>query len=135
HEYEFRVRLSDLTGGGPSVEEEELNDAPATSSSIVFQRYVAPKQLKVTPLAAQPAPTSGTVLFYEGDAFEISRPRLGYPALLFTEMDTDDVFQKLLEDKDFLHPVNLGSKKIKEQREVSYFDPDVDQMMLIVEVK
>ena len=48
-EYEFRVRLGDLTGGGPIVGDDELNDAPATSSSLVFKRYVAPKRLTVTP--------------------------------------------------------------------------------------
>lgn len=139
-EYEFRVRLADLTGGGPLIGDVELNDAPATSSSIIFKRFVAPKQLKVVPegpqpAPARPAPTAGTSVFYEGDSFEVSRPRLGYPALLFTEMDTNDAFQKLLDDKTFLHTGKTGDETIKETREVSYFDPDVDQMMVIVEVK
>jgi hypothetical protein len=135
NQYEFRVRLGDLSGGGPIVGEKELNDAPATSAAIVFKRYVAPKQLKVVPQAAQPAPKSGTVVFYEGDTFDVSRPRLGYPALLFTEMNTDVAFQKLLDDKKFLHTGKTPKETIKEQREVSYFDPDVDQLMLIVEVR
>lgn len=134
-EYEFRVRLADLTGGGPLIGDDELNDAPATSSSIVFKRFVAPKQLTVIPEDPQPAPTARAVVFYEGVSFRVSRPRLGYPALLFTEMDTDDAFQKLLDDKTFLHTGKIGSETIKEQREVSYFDPDVDQMMVIVEAK
>lgn len=134
-QYEFRVRLGDLTGGGPKVEEQELNDAPASSASIIFKRFVAPKQLKVTPVDPQPNPVSPTNIFYEGTSFEISRPRLGYPALLFTEMDTNDAFQKLLDDKAFLHTGKVGLEKIKEQREVSYFDPDVDQFMVIVEIK
>ncbi len=135
NEYEFRVRLADMTGGGPLVGDGELNDAPAASASRVFKRYVAPKQLKVTPLEPQPKPGSDAVTFYAGSSFEISRPRLGYPALLFTQMDTEDAFQKLLEDKTFLHAGKAGKEKIKEQREVSYFDPDVDRMMVIVEVK
>lgn len=134
-DYEFRVRLSDLTGGGPAVTDEEKNDAPANSSLITFQRYVAPKQLKVTPLDPQPNLDKGSVTFYEGDSFEVSRPRLGYPALLFTEMDTEDAFQKLVEDRELLHAGKVGLEKIKDQREVSYFDPDVDQMMVIVELK
>jgi hypothetical protein len=134
-EYEFRVRLGDLTGGGPIVTEHELNDAPATSSSLVFKRYVAPKQLKVVPQAAQPDPISPTVVFYVGDSFDVSRPRLGYPALLFTEMDSNVAFQKLLDDKKFLHTGKAPNETIKEQREVSYFDPDVDQLMVIVELK
>lgn len=134
-QYEFRVRLGDLTGGGPLVDEFELNDAPATSASLIFKRFVAPKQLKVTPLTPQANPVSRTGVFFEGNSFEISRPRLGYPALLFTEMDTNDAFQALLDDKAFLHTGKVGLEKIKEQREVSYFDPDVDQMMVIVELK
>ncbi|MDT4897395.1 MAG: hypothetical protein QOH25_2472 [Acidobacteriota bacterium] len=135
-QYDFRVRLADLTGGGPRLEELELNDAPARSSSIIFKRFVAPKQLKVTSLSPQPAPDSGTVVFYQGNSFEIARPRLGYPALLFTEMDTQVAFQKLLDDKAFLHTGKIPNKEtIKEQREVSYFDPDVDKMMVIVELR
>jgi hypothetical protein len=134
-EYEFRVRLADLAGGGPAAADNEINDAPATSSSIVFQRFVAPKQLKVVPLKPQSNPNSGSVVFYEGDSFEVSRPRLGYPALLFTEMDTNTAFQKLLDDKAFLHTGKTGKELIKEQRTVSYFDPDVDQFMVIVELR
>jgi hypothetical protein len=132
-EYEFRVRLGDLSGGGPLVSDQELNDAPATSSSIVFKRYVAPKQLKVVP--KDPQPNSNTTIFYEGDTFDVSRPRLGYPALLFTEMDSKDAFQKLLDDKAFLHTGKTGDETIKEQREVSYFDPDVDRILVVVELK
>ena len=134
-QYEFRVRLADMTGGGPIEDDQELNDAPAKSASVVFKRYVAPKQLKVVPRLAQSNPASSTNVFYEGGEFVISRPRLGYPALLFTEMDTADAFQRLLEDKTFLHTGKVGLEKIKDQREVSYFDPDVDRFMVIVEVK
>lgn len=134
-EYEFRVRLADLTGGGPEVKDQELNDAPATSASIRFKRYVAPKRLTFNPTAPQANPQSGTTIFYTGDSFDVFRPRLGYPALLFTEMDTEDAFTKLLDDKKFLHTGKTGNETIKEQREVSYFDPDVDQILVVVEVK
>lgn len=138
-QYEFRVRLADMTGGGPLEADDELNDAPAKSASIVFKRYVAPKQLKVVPQKEQLNSKSATNVFYEGNTFEISRPRLGYPALLFTEMDTVIALQKLLDDKTFLHNGKVDTEtfteKIKDQREVSDFDPDVDRFMVIVEVK
>lgn len=134
-EYEFRVRLADLSGGGPRVDEDAINDAPSSSSSIIFKRYIAPKQLKLTPLTLQPNPDAPTGVFYTGNSFEVHRPRLGYPALLFTEMDTADAFQKLLDDKDFLHTGKIGDETIKEQREVSFFDPDTNKMLVIVEVK
>ena len=50
-------------------------------------------------------------------------------------MDTGDAFQKLLDDKAFLHAGKTGNETIKEQREVSYFDPDVDRILVIVEVE
>lgn len=134
-QYEFRVRLADLTGGGPSVDENELNDAPANSASLNFKRFIAPKQLVIKPKTAQPNPNASTAVFFEGTSFEVARPRLGYPALLFTEMDTTDAFKKLVIDKDFLHADKKPNEKIKEQRAVSYFDPDVDQMFVVVELK
>ncbi len=134
-EYEFRVRFADLTGGGPLVKDKAINDAPSSSSSIIFKRYIAPKQLKLNPLSPQANPNGATGVFYTGNSFEVFRPRLGYPALLFTEMDTADAFQKLLDDKDFLHTGKIGLETIKDQREVSYFDVDVDKMLVIVEVK
>jgi hypothetical protein len=134
-EYEFRVRLADLAGGGPRVEEPPLNDAPAASSSLVFRRYVAPKQLRLVPDDPQDVEDARTVRFYQGSSFTISRPRLGYPALLFTEMDTATAFQKLVDDRDFLHTGKGPKETIKEQREVSAFDPDVDTFLVVVDVK
>ena len=145
HEYEFRVRLADLTGGGPRLEENELNDAPKTSSSIPFKRYVAPKQLKLVPLddqTPQKLPdlpidngvSSSKVLL--GNSFDVYRPRLAYPALLFTEMDTATAYQKLIDDKNFLYPDGPDTHQVDDtRRSVSSFDPDVDKMMVIVEVK
>ncbi len=134
-QYEFRVRMADLTGGGPVLEERELNDAPANSAFIRFRRFIAPKQLKLVPNTPQPNPDSQTAVFLEGTSFDVFRPRLGYPALLFTEMDTGDAFNKLKDDRDFLHTGKVGLETIKEQREVSYFDPDVDQILITVEIK
>ncbi|MDQ3473047.1 MAG: hypothetical protein M3447_04845, partial [Acidobacteriota bacterium] len=135
-QYEFRVRLADLTGGGPRLAERELNDAPATHSLITFKRFVAPKQLTVDPIGFVPDPASRTSVFYPTDSFKISRPRLGYPALLFTQMNTAAALAELKADKTFLHPDDLGEfETIKEHREVSYFDPDVDKFMVRVEIK
>lgn len=139
HEYEFRVRLSDLTGGGPRLEEGELNDAPKTSSGIIFKRYIAPKQLTLIPLISQPDQDLTVLVtsskYLQGNSFDVFRPRLGYPALLFTEMDTATAFQKLIDDRDFLYPDGADSAKVTETRGVGSFDPDVDKMMVIVEVK
>ena len=135
HEYEFRVRLGDLTGGGPLEDDDALNDAPPPKASLVFRRYVAPKRLTVTPDDPQDDANSGSVQFLQGSSFTVARPRLGYPALLFTELDSGDAFQKLLDDKTFLHAAKPAGQTIKEYRDVSYFDPDVDRMLVVVDVK
>jgi hypothetical protein len=134
-QYEFRVRLADLAGGGPREDEAELNDAPSPQSKRTFQRFVAPKALLVTPEDPQDSPGAGSTQFYQGHSFSVSRPRLGYPALLFTELDTDTAFQKLKEDRDALHKNKPAGVHINDYREVSYFDPDVDQMLIAVDVK
>ena len=79
----------------------ELNDAPATSSSLIFRRYVAPKQLKRDARTIRSRPRCRGRAVLPGDSFTVVRPRLGYPALLFTELDTNGAFQKLLDDKAF----------------------------------
>ena len=135
-EYEFRVRLADIAGGGPADTDSALNDAPASTATRRFLRYVAPKQLTVEPDAPQPNPGVGSVQFYQGHSFTVTRPRLGYPALLFTELGTAFAFARLKEDRDFLHPAaGLGTQTIREYREVSYTDPDVDRLLIVVEVK
>ncbi|WP_293676943.1 hypothetical protein [uncultured Phenylobacterium sp.] len=133
--YDFRVRLADLTGGGPRVDDDELNDAPSTQASLVFRRYVAPKALSVTPLDPQPVEAPGSVKLFAGRRFAVRRPRLEYPALLFTELDTEVAFQQLLDDRDALHADKLVGQNINEYRAVSAPDPDADSLLVIVEVR
>ncbi len=133
--YDFRVRLADLTGGGPHVEDDELNDAPSSKASLVFRRHVAPHQLTVTPRDPQPAPEAGSLKVYAGRRFEIDRPRLGYPALLFTELDTAAAFAALVKDRDDLHQGKPAGQNINEYRAVSAPDPDVDSILAVVEVR
>jgi hypothetical protein len=127
--------MADLTGGGPLIDEGELNDAPAKSAEIIFKRFIAPKQLTLKPNSPQPNPNSTTAVFLTGTSFDVFRPRLGYPALLFTEMDSNDAFNKLKADRDFLHPGTPGAPLNPEQRDVSYFDPDVTQILVTVELR
>ena len=44
--YEFRVRLVDLTGGGPLVTDPSLHPGPSPITEISFLRYVPPKLSK-----------------------------------------------------------------------------------------
>ena len=106
---------------------------PRPSQSLRFRRYVAPKQLKVTPIAVPADPKSRGTRVLDGDVFEIARPRLGYPALLFTGLDTDEAMAKLVDDRDVLYAPGQPAKGT--HRAVSWFDPDVERMLVVVDLR
>ena len=71
--YEFRVRLSDLTRGGPPVTDASPDPPRNSVASIAFQRRKAPGQIEVLD-----PPKLGS------RQLRIATPRLGYPEALFT---------------------------------------------------
>src|SRR5205085_10495982 len=77
-QYEFRVRLADLTSGGPAVDDAPRNPAPQPSAPLRFLRWVRPGAARLDtkpPLAAVPdAPPAS--LF-------VRRPLLAYPAAVY----------------------------------------------------
>jgi hypothetical protein len=113
--YEFRVRLADLTGGGPTAADAAINPAPAGIGRCDFRRFVPPKMVEIQgPTTSQ----NGRRVTYS-----ISRPRLGYPDLVYT--DFPDARQALLNDV---------AQAQAEKREVGLPDPDVTQLRIDVAV-
>jgi hypothetical protein len=47
HEYAFRVRYCDLTGGGPQANDAPVNPAPCPIAGMTFHRTVRPKSLRI----------------------------------------------------------------------------------------
>ena len=47
HTYQFRVRLADLTGGGPHVSDAPARVAPAPVATVPFRRFVPPKAVSI----------------------------------------------------------------------------------------
>src|SRR6202007_622245 len=45
NDYEFRVRLADLTGGGPLVSDAAIHPGLAPVALAQFRRYIPPKSL------------------------------------------------------------------------------------------
>lgn len=122
HEYEFRGRMSDITGGGPTVENEPQYNAPSPITLCHFKRHAIPQEVNfITPLPV------GDTEFFIGNKISLTRPRLGYPSVLFTGAYTDGV-QKLIAD---------GNQVIAEnaKRDIGLADPDVDCIEIMVEVK
>ncbi len=107
--YEFRVRLADLTRGGPtSADDGPL--APDSITSIDFRRRTRPAQINVLKRPTKDEPL-----------LEIAKPRLGHPDALFTGKIN---FAEL--EADFL---------AKPEREFSVPDPDVLSVDIGVEVR
>jgi hypothetical protein len=117
--YQFRARLSDLTGGGPTVDDD---DAGAGVATIQFLRYVPPKAVGAK-LDQPGAPT--TIL--------VSRPRLNYPEMVFAGAadDTDlDSFLAKVQAVTGTPPIPASSYP-----SVSMPDPDVVTLEIIVEAQ
>jgi len=70
--YEFRVRLADIAGGSPEVEDDPFNPAPAPVASCDFRRFVAPKSVTIAMPATIPSAANPQI------HYKILRPLLGH---------------------------------------------------------
>ena len=111
-EYQFRVRLTDLTGGGPDPG--HTNHAPDTQTKCRFRRFLPPGPVIIEKPQDAIDPPS---------AYTIRRPLLGYPAVLYTQLASAE--SQLLADiptaKDEGRPPGLP-------------DPDVTRLRIDVSV-
>lgn len=115
--YDFRVRYADITGGGPDDMTMPANGGDAPVATCRFRRQIPPQKARVPELTNPPEGGQPTT-------YEIFRPRLGYPALLYTGLP--NAFDLLLAD---------FPAAITEKRETGYPDPDVTHVRIEVEVK
>ena len=115
--YEFRVRLADITGGGPREKDRPVYDAPSPVATCRFRRQVPPHLVRIPELAEEPGNDPRL-------AYTIHRPRLGYPTLMFTGLT--NAFALLEADR----PAALA-----QQREIGHPDPDVTHLRIDVDVK
>jgi hypothetical protein len=112
--YEFRVRLVDHTGGGPSLHENPVNPQPF--APLKFLRWVRPQALRVgTALPVTPDPARAP------DTITVHRPLMGYPEYVFAGGSAADMLADL--------PAAAA-----EGRAVGLPDPDVDAAEIEVSV-
>jgi hypothetical protein len=117
--YEFRVRLSDTSGGGPAATDDPVYDSPAPMATTHFKRYIAPHALRIQGLVAN----DDDRLFTDA-SIKINRPLLGYPSVVFTGKYADPV--GLLRTAS----LNMAGKEA-----FGISDPDVESVEITVEVK
>ncbi|MCD9033142.1 hypothetical protein LDO32_15550 [Luteimonas sp. Y-2-2-4F] len=115
-DYEFRVRFTDLAGGGPALDDAPRNGGPQPVATVEFRRHVRPTGVHVAPrlpLEADPADPPATLT--------VSRPLLGFPACLMAGGSAGDLLADI-------------APAAAEDRAPGLPDPDVDALEIAVEV-
>jgi hypothetical protein len=121
--YEFRVRLADLTRGGPDWRA-PLPDPPASSVvSIEFRRRKRPGPIAVLGRPGKDEQLPGV----PPRSITIARPKLGYPEATFTGHATFEHIRQ-----DLLDSLNQPEQI---RQEAGVFDPDVVSVAIRVDVK
>ena len=87
--YEFRVRLMDLTSGGPLASDRLDNERPPHTKSILFLRHVIPEPVRIPNLPK--VPDQPVDALFADNTIEVGRPLLGYPSVVFTGKYADPI--------------------------------------------
>jgi len=120
NKYDFRVRLADVSGGGPVLADSRKYAAPSPEGFCDFRRAVQPQAVRL--LNTLPEKDDE---YFTGDSLTMKRPLLGYPSVLFTGRYPAAV-------ADLIADTNVA---ITQKRPVGLPDPDVEMVEVLVEVK
>jgi len=123
HQYDFRVRLRDLSGGGAKPDAKPAVESQSSIGRCHFKRYVAPNQPRIANL-----PTSTDALD-DPDSLLIKRPFIGYPAVVYTDKYADAVTLLKNASRDML------LRTPPDREAFGIHDPDVDRIEITVEVE
>lgn len=114
--YDVRVRLSDLTGGGPDIDDDSLNAAVQSIFTTTMRRFVRPGGPRLqSELPPRPDPDNPP------STITVRKPRLGFPACLLAGGDVAAL------ETDIAAATADG-------RAPGLPDPDVDSLQITVEV-
>jgi hypothetical protein len=122
HSYDFRVRLMDPTGGGPTLDAAPVHEAPAPVATVPFRRHVVPESVRIADLPRFPdAPLDA---LFAGNELAVGRPLLGYPNVVFTGKYADPVAR-----------LHAASNAAVGKDSFGIPDPDVQRVRIEVEVR
>jgi hypothetical protein len=136
NEYNFRVRLADISGGGPLAN--TLSPDNLSVSHIAhsfFKRYVAPHAVTVINESAIQVNTDDHN--FSGTSLQLSRPLLGYPAVVYTGKYSDPV-ARLQAASQALIDQQIATQGDAVQKGAKAFgipDPDITAIEIKVEVE
>lgn len=143
NDYQFRIRMMDISGGGPLVGDEPLNGGERPIAKAHFKRHVAAGSLNLINAkeaydllekgtAAVPLKDTSileNIVAEENPVLRIKRPLLGYPAVVYTGKYSDAIVQL----KAILGGLSPGP--LKTALDIGLADPDVDHFKVQIEVK
>jgi hypothetical protein len=128
--YDFRVRLTDLSGGGPELPDNRQYDAPAPEAPWLFRRHAIPQAVRVENVLPQ-----GDDAFYTEASLSMKRPLLGYPSVLFTGA-YPDALELLKADMEAVTArFAIDYTDPEGNRPIGIADPDVDRLEIEVAVR
>jgi len=133
--YQLRVRLMDLTGGGPVEDDKAIHESPAPVATVPFRRHVVPEPVRLENLpafmAAEVADDDPMVPLFQGDTLRLARPRLGYPSVVFTRKYADPIALLQAASDRSLDPDAAAT----DHEAFGIPDPDVQRLAIDVEVR
>ena len=126
-DYEFQVRLVDLTGGGPDVNAAPVHPGPVPVTLAKFRRYVTPKALLVDTHENLPPYPAVPPAVRDIKTLTVSPSLIGYPEALFAGVDPATFAPANLAALINAATGNGGTLDIP--------DPDVDSFDVTVEAR
>ena len=136
--YEFRIRMQDLSGGTPRLDMNPVNETASDTASCRFKRFISPNQPRI--LEMQASGNDDSVLVNSDipnalNQLNIQRPKLGYPAVVYTDKYADPV-QRLIDQAGLGIQVDNGNPNLNAEHRVGLgiADPDVDRVEITVEI-
>lgn len=127
HDYQFRVRFADLTGGGPMVGDTPVHPGLVPIGTCPFRRYLPPKSLEVASFPPNPALPAKPLASRTITRLVVRRPHIGYPEAIFAGVPASTFEGASL---DALIAAAQASG-----RAIGVADPDVDRFQVTVEAK
>ncbi len=141
--YQFRVRMQDIKRRRARNRRKPVNESPSDIATCLFKRYIAPIQPRIQEIEAIPNaqpgelhPVIGTDGPSELNELNIRRPKLGYPAVVYTGKYNDPI-QRLLNQSNLSLDVDNADHSHNAEHRVGLgiADPDVNQVEIIVEIE
>lgn len=136
--YEFRIRMQDMSGGAPSLETRPIQGTASDTTTCRFKRYLSPNQpriLELLPTGNDDNPLVNNDLPHAIEELNIRRPKLGYPAVVYTDKYANPI-QRLINQSNLGINVNLAALQLNAEHRVGLgiADPDVDRIEVTVEI-